>query len=32
MIEVKGLYHKYPGAGKMAVNGVSFSIEEGEIF
>lgn len=32
MIEVKNLYHDYAGKGDYAVNNVSFSIEEGEIF
>jgi fluoroquinolone transport system ATP-binding protein len=32
MIEVKKLYHKYPGQVNFAVNDVSFRIEKGEIF
>lgn len=32
MIEVKKLYHQYPGTSKPAVNNVSFSIGEGDIF
>ncbi len=32
MIEVSGLYHSYTKDGQYAVNGVSFNINEGEIF
>jgi fluoroquinolone transport system ATP-binding protein len=32
MIEVEGLTHTYPGSAKPAIDGLSFGVDEGEVF